>query len=163
MPHHPWWKGARGEWYVIAQIALFGLIILGLRNMPGWPAWPHLYQQIGAFGGSLLMAVGGLLLISGGFKLGNKNLTALPHPKDQSTLVQGGPFRYVRHPMYGGGIILAFGWALFIHGWLTLVYTLILLAFFDLKSRREERWLCEKFPGYAAYQTRTRRLIPFLY
>jgi protein-S-isoprenylcysteine O-methyltransferase Ste14 len=39
----------------------------------------------------------------------------------------------------------------------------ILLAFFDLKSRREEAWLVKRFPEYAAYQRRTRRLIPWLY
>jgi protein-S-isoprenylcysteine O-methyltransferase Ste14 len=33
----------------------------------------------------------------------------------------------------------------------------------EVKSRREERWLREKFPEYAAYQRRVRRLIPFLY
>jgi protein-S-isoprenylcysteine O-methyltransferase Ste14 len=163
MSHTPWWKGSRGEWYVLIQFALFALVILGLRNVPGWPIWEQPYQQIGAVVGSLLMAVGGLLLVSGGFKLGMTNLTALPHPKDQGVLRQNGPFRFVRHPMYSGGIIMAFGWALFIHGWLTLVYAIILFAFFDLKSRREERWLRDKFPGYAEYQTRTRKLIPFLY
>jgi protein-S-isoprenylcysteine O-methyltransferase Ste14 len=38
-----------------------------------------------------------------------------------------------------------------------------LLVFFDVKARREERWLCEKVAGYAAYQLRARRLIPFIY
>jgi len=40
---------------------------------------------------------------------------------------------------------------------------LVALGFFDLKSRREERWLEERYPGYAAYRARTRRLIPGLY
>jgi protein-S-isoprenylcysteine O-methyltransferase Ste14 len=48
-------------------------------------------------------------------------------------------------------------------GWLTIGYAIILLVFFDIKSRREERWLSEKFSGYAAYQKRVRKLIPLLY
>jgi protein-S-isoprenylcysteine O-methyltransferase Ste14 len=36
-------------------------------------------------------------------------------------------------------------------------------VFFDLKSRREEIWLAEQFPDYAAYKARTRRLLPWLY
>jgi protein-S-isoprenylcysteine O-methyltransferase Ste14 len=39
----------------------------------------------------------------------------------------------------------------------------VLLAFFDLKSRREERWLAEQFEGYEAYRSRTRKLLPWLY
>jgi protein-S-isoprenylcysteine O-methyltransferase Ste14 len=32
-----------------------------------------------------------------------------------------------------------------------------------VKSRREERWLCEKYPDYAAYQARVHKLIPLIY
>ena len=46
---------------------------------------------------------------------------------------------------------------------MTLIYAGVLLAFFDVKSRREERWLTEKFPDYAAYRTRVHKLIPFVY
>ena len=38
-----------------------------------------------------------------------------------------------------------------------------LAMFFDIKSRREEVWLAEHFPEYAAYQRRVRKLIPFIY
>jgi len=48
-------------------------------------------------------------------------------------------------------------------GWMTLVYAVVLMVFFDLKARREERWLREEVPGYADYQKRVHRLIPFLY
>lgn len=40
---------------------------------------------------------------------------------------------------------------------------LILFAFFDLKSRREEHWLSAKYPDYEAYRRRTCKLIPFVY
>jgi protein-S-isoprenylcysteine O-methyltransferase Ste14 len=39
----------------------------------------------------------------------------------------------------------------------------VLFIFFDLKSRREERWLMEAYPGYAKYRQRVRKLIPFVY
>src|SRR5215813_11104531 len=31
------------------------------------------------------------------------------------------------------------------------------------QARREERWLEEKFPGYAAHKSRVKKLIPFVY
>ena len=89
----------------------------------------------------------GLLIFTGVFSLG-ANLTAVPYPKEQASLVETGPYRFVRHPMYCGGIFMAFGWAFWVHGWLTLGYALVLLVFFDLKSRLEEKWLEDKFSGY---------------
>jgi protein-S-isoprenylcysteine O-methyltransferase Ste14 len=65
--------------------------------------------------------------------------------------------------MYCGGILIAFGWAFLVHGWLTIGYAIIMLAFFDVKSRREEQWLSGKFPGYAEYQKHVHKLIPFIY
>jgi len=106
--------------------------------------------------------MGGLLAVAGIFGLG-ANLTALPYPKDEATLVETGPYRLVRHPIYSGVILMAFGWALWVHGWLTIGYAIILFVFFDVKSRREEQWLKGKFPDYAAYQKRVRKLIPFVY
>ena len=69
----------------------------------------------------------------------------------------------MRHPVYAGGIALAFGWALWVGGWLTLLYALLLLVFMDYKATREELWLREQYPGYPAYAARVRKLIPFVY
>jgi protein-S-isoprenylcysteine O-methyltransferase Ste14 len=65
--------------------------------------------------------------------------------------------------MYSGVMVAATGWALVRHGWLTLVYVLAGWVFIEVKVRREEKWLLERFPGYAAYQRRVRKLIPFVY
>ena len=55
------------------------------------------------------------------------------------------------------------GWAIWRHGWLTLLYAALLFLLFDAKARREERWLLEKFPSYSEYKRRVRKLVPFLY
>jgi len=158
----PWWKGARGEWLVVGQVALIGLVFFGPRTVLGWPAWAFPFPRAWPVAGSVLMIVGGALLVAGLIHLG-RGLTPLPYPKDGADLIQAGPFSLVRHPMYSGGFGLAVGWALYVRGWLTLGYVVALFVFLDAKSRREERWLAEKFPAYAAYQRRVRKLIPFLY
>jgi protein-S-isoprenylcysteine O-methyltransferase Ste14 len=109
-----------------------------------------------------LMVVGGVLFVVGLVRLG-RGLTPLPYPKDGAELIQTGPFALVRHPIYSGALVLALGWALYVQGWLTLGYVVVLFVFLDVKSRREERWLAEKFPAYAAYQRRVRKLVPFVY
>jgi protein-S-isoprenylcysteine O-methyltransferase Ste14 len=162
MSKTPWWKGAHGEWYVVGQVALFMLVVFGARNWKGCKAWTPPFTWLAWVVGGLLMLAGALLLAAAILRLGS-NLTAVPYPKEEATLVQAGPYRLVRHPIYCGLILIAFGWALLVHGWLTLAYAAILLAFFDIKSRREEKWLTAKFPAYAGYQKRVRKLIPFVY
>jgi protein-S-isoprenylcysteine O-methyltransferase Ste14 len=158
----PWWKGTHGEWYVVGQIALIVLVFFGPRTCPGWPIWSAPFTWLGLIVGFAILLTGITLLIVAIFRLGS-NLTAVPYPKEQGTLIETGPYQLVRHPMYCGGILIAFGWGFLVHGWLTLGYAIIMLVFFDFKSRKEERWLKGKFPGYAEYQKRVRKLIPFIY
>ncbi len=158
----PWWKGARGEWYVVGQVALFLLVMFGPRNGSTPPEWPHPYVQAGVFLGAILLLAGFLLVVTGMLKLG-KNIAAVPCPREGATLIVSGPYSFVRHPMYGGAIIMAFGWAFFIQGCLTFLYAMILFLFFDLKARREERWLQDTFCGYEEYQKRVKKLIPYVY
>lgn len=157
-----WWRGARGEWYVVAQLLLMAIVFFGPRTIPGLPVWLEPFARFWIFIGLALMLAGSCLLLAGLMRLGS-NLTPLPYPKADATLIQTGPYRIVRHPMYAGGIVLAYGWALFVHGWLTLVYATILLIFLDIKSAREELWLTAKFPEYPEYQHRVRKLIPFIH
>lgn len=159
-PNTPWWKGPRGEWYVVVQIVLFVLILWAPRNVSGL-SWP-LSGAVSSITGIVLMALGMALSIAAALNLGT-NLTPLPHPKDDASLVVSGPYRLLRHPMYGGVILLALGWAFYVEGWLTLACTALTILFFDIKTRREECWLLQRFPDYAAYRTRVRKLIPFIY
>lgn len=143
----------------MVQVALFGLVLCGPR---GWTAWPGPLAGAATVAGVLLMAGGLALIVAAFFNLG-RNLTPLPHPKDDGRLVDHGAYGLVRHPIYSGGIAAAFGWALVVHGSLTLGYAVILAIFLDIKSRREERWLREKYPEYGDYAKRVRKLVPFIY
>ena len=116
----------------------------------------HLWRMVG-FPVSIL-----LLFAAGTVGLG-PGLTPLPYPRDTAHLVESGPFALVRHPMYGGGLILALGWALCVRGWLTVAYVVVLFLFLDRKAAREERWLAEKYPTYGDYRKRVRKLVPFIY
>ena len=158
----PWWQGPRGEGYVIMQFVLFGVIFFAPKSWPGWPAWTVPWSTMGVAAGLLLGSIGTLLVLVGLISLGG-NLTAVPRPIENGKMVQSGPYRLVRHPIYSGIIIGAFGWGLLQNGILTLGYALILFFFFDIKSRREERWLCEKYGDYPAYQQQVKKLIPFVY
>jgi protein-S-isoprenylcysteine O-methyltransferase Ste14 len=69
----------------------------------------------------------------------------------------------VRHPIYFGVLLAAFGIALWSLSPLRLLLTLVLALFFDRKANQEETWLQERYMEYPAYRARTRKLIPWIY
>jgi protein-S-isoprenylcysteine O-methyltransferase Ste14 len=147
---------------VVAQVAFIVLVLFGPRTWPGGALLSFPHPRVWSMAGVVLVVTGLTLMTAGGLWLGT-NVTPLPHPKATATLVETGPFHLVRHPMYSGGILIAFGWAIWVRGPLTIGYAVLVFVFLDIKSRREEQWLRETFAGYAKYQTRVRKLIPFVY
>lgn len=53
----------------------------------------------------------------------------------------------MRHPIYSGLTLAAAGWSLMWSSVAALFAALALLGFFDVKARREERWLEAQFTG----------------
>jgi protein-S-isoprenylcysteine O-methyltransferase Ste14 len=159
---YKWWKGERGEWYVVVQFILFGLIFIAPFMTAQLSGWPDPWSMIGRVLGVLLIGIGGVLAFAGLVNLG-RNLAIVPHPKEDASLVEYGAYKIVRHPIYSGVILGAFGWGLFMNSLPTLLLAAILFLFFDIKSRREEKWLSRKFEDYSAYQQRVHKLVPFIY
>ena len=108
------------------------------------------------------MGCGALLSARGLLDL-RENLTPFPRPLPEARLVDTGAYSLVRHPIYGGLILGAVGWAIFMASPVALVLAVGLAVFFYLKSRREELWLAEQFADYGAYQSRTRRMLPWIW
>jgi protein-S-isoprenylcysteine O-methyltransferase Ste14 len=147
---------------VAIQVVLFAAIGLAGLALPG--ALGGTGATLAALAGWALVGTGGVLALAGLAGLqGGDALTAVPHPRDEARLVERGAYGLVRHPIYGGLVIAAAGWALARGSIAALAGAAALLVFFDLKRRREEAWLEERFADYAAYRTRTRRLIPWLW
>jgi protein-S-isoprenylcysteine O-methyltransferase Ste14 len=151
--------GPRGEGWVVIQVVLFVLVVVA--GTAG-PAVEGAARVALALPGAALVAAGAWLAVRGLLDL-REALTPLPHPRDGAELVDTGAYRLVRHPIYGGLVLAATGWALLTAAIPALLGAAVLLAFFRLKSGREESWLRERYPGYAAYAAQTKRLIPYLY
>ena len=84
-----------------------------------------------------------------------------PHPDGH--LVQDGPYRFVRHPMYGSVLLLAAGAAMWLGSVMGWALFLALLAVLMAKARMEERWLEQRYPQYAEYRLRTYCLVPLVH
>ena len=148
--------GKRGEGWFVVQLVLFAVILLAPPVPPvTFPPW------LRALGVGILV-VGGVVGTGGILALGS-NLTAFPKPIAGGTLVTGGVYSIVRHPIYTGLILGTLGLGIFRESLLGIGLAVVLFIFFDLKSRREEKWLVEAYPEYAAYRKRVKKLVPWVY
>lgn len=147
---------------MVIQLGLLALVALGPRTPGGATGWPAPWGAAAGLVGGLLALTGAGLAVLGSLQLG-RNLSPFPRPPAGATLVRTGAYRIVRHPIYGGLILMALGWALIVNGSLTLLYVFALVFILDAKTRSEERWLIARFDAYREYRQRVRKLIPFLY
>ncbi|RIK28977.1 MAG: isoprenylcysteine carboxylmethyltransferase family protein [Chloroflexi bacterium] len=149
--------GSRGEGWVIGQFVIGAAVLAAtFFTRVELPLWLH-------YLGGALFILGGGIALAGLLRL-DGNLSPFPKPKDGNhTLVTSGVYSLVRHPIYSGVAIGALGWTLWWGTLLGIALAIVLFIWFDLKARREEKWLVEKYPAYAAYRTRVKKLIPFLY
>lgn len=150
----------KGAWYVVVQGILIGLILFGPQGSLLVISEPiaSILQSCGIAIGLLAT----LIMVIAVINLG-KNLTPLPCPKDNAVLIQNGLYQFVRHPIYFGVLLAALAWLLIFPGLYILIYVIGLFFLFDIKARREEVWLVERFPDYRDYQRRVKKLIPAIY
>jgi protein-S-isoprenylcysteine O-methyltransferase Ste14 len=92
-----------------------------------------------------------------------RNWSGVVTLKEEHELVERGPYRFVRHPIYTGILTMFFATAL-AQGYLSgFVGTLLMFASFWIKLGREEELMLQQFPErYRAYQQRAKRIIPFV-
>ncbi len=151
--------GPRGEGWVLLQGVLLVLIgaagALGARWPVGW--------RTGRVVGAVALGLAGMSLAVAGFAHLGSQLTPFPKPVERGLLKQVGVYRLVRHPIYGGVLLLVVAWSLGTSP-LALIPTGLLALLFEGKRRREEAWLVERYPEYEEYRRRVRRrFIPLVW
>ena len=156
--------GPRGEGWVALQGVCFALMFAAIAAAPPEDVRDTVAVGTRQIAGYIVGMIGAVMIGSGVAELRRAQaLTTVPYPRNGAHLVERGAFRVVRHPIYGGLIVGAIGLAL-ITPWVgTAIAVGLLSIVLDLKRRREEVWLAERYAGYAAYRTRTKALIPFVY
>jgi protein-S-isoprenylcysteine O-methyltransferase Ste14 len=128
------------------------------------------YTQIGPlpdsvfYPGLLIAILGYSILYWGYWTLGRNFSTELTIYQDHQ-LVERGPYRFVRHPVYSGLLLATVGFGLAVQSWAAIVCDLIIYAVaFGYRLRAEEKLLISEFGDqYKSYSRRVKRLIPFIY
>jgi protein-S-isoprenylcysteine O-methyltransferase Ste14 len=112
--------------------------------------------------GAVLFTLGLTTALLGRIQLGDNWLDIeTASVKVEQTTVTHGVYRYVRHPIYAGDLLLLFGLELALNSW-GVVFVLLLAPVILRQAVREEEMLKQTLPGYDLYCRRTRRFIPFL-
>jgi len=131
---------------------LYGGGVLGARFLPaaGWAA------PLG-----MVMTLAGLLFACWARQVLGSNWSAVVQLKQDHELIERGPYRHVRHPIYTGLLLAFLGTAVALGEWRGLLALTIVAVSFWRKLRLEERWLGEQFGApYADYMRRVKALIP---
>lgn len=138
-------------------LALFPVFRGAAWNRPLLPlAW---MPRVGTAGA--VIAVGGLALVLWSRITLGKYWSRIVAVKQDHKLVQSGPYRAIRHPLYTGILTASLGTALAFGLWRTLLALVLLWTAFIWRAYREDEVMAGQFGAeFAAYRTRSGRLLP---
>lgn len=113
---------------------------------------------IGAVGGAII----GLLAITEHGRVNKGGPNVVPTPNQNADLITSGLYKRIRHPIYTGVLLVAFGITIWHGHVITMVATIFLVGLLTYKSLYEEEMLMEQYPDYGQYRRRTGRFFPKL-
>ncbi|MCI0677583.1 MAG: 2-amino-4-hydroxy-6-hydroxymethyldihydropteridine diphosphokinase [Actinobacteria bacterium] len=149
---------ALARWLVVVQFSLLGLVALAMT----YDGSVVVRAEVSRLVGVGLSIIGVVVAVSATRRL-DTAFTPNPEPRPGSSLVDHGPYRYVRHPIYSGLVLLALGGSAAVASWAGLAGSGVLIVFFLVKIAYEERRLRMRYAGYRDYMRRVRgRIVPFL-
>ncbi len=136
----------------------------------GLSAWDLVRQQEGLFMfsvqnfvGAALFAIGFTIELVAQITLRHSYSSTLVIREDHQ-LITHGVYRFIRHPIYLGVILVFIGFAVYASSLYGLLVMSALIPVFLNRIRMEERLLTEEFGDvYRAYKQTTSKLIPFVY
>jgi protein-S-isoprenylcysteine O-methyltransferase Ste14 len=109
------------------------------------------------------LCIAGLLVALWARVILGRNWSGMVTLKEGHELVERGPYRFVRHPIYTGMLAMFFATALVQRHLAGFAGVLLMFASFWIKLGFEENLMLQQFPErYAAYRQRTKRIIPFV-
>ena len=113
---------------------------------------------------SVVLLIAGQLFAVWARDILGRNWSGTVTVKEDHELIQTGPYRLVRHPIYTGLLLALTGSALAQDRWSSVLAVVLVFVSFWIKLLREEAWMRETFgEKYDAYCARTKRLVPFVW
>lgn len=139
-------------------------VLVGYLVAPEWSGWPRLPLPSWLRLAGIVLGSGCAVWLYWVLKTIGSNISETVLTKSGHELVTEGPYRWIRHPLYTGGLAFVLSLVLVSANALLLVLEVAFLLFlFGVVIPREEAHLIGRFgERYRAYQQRTGRLLPRL-
>lgn len=157
------WKRLAKPWDKAIMILLIAALV-PLFVLPGLDAiryrWSYVPLPLKVFGfGGIVLSYG---LIFWVVKTNPYSSAVVEIQEDRGhKTITTGPYKYVRHPMYVGAILLFFSVPLALGSLITFVPSIILTVLIVVRTYLEDKTLHQELEGYTAYaETVKYRLIP---
>ena len=150
-------KRLKGNLLVLGQFILIGLLIF----VPASGLNTGVFSTFLAGVSLISMFIGFVILALSALALG-KSLTAHPIPAKNAVLVTDGLYRFVKHPIYSGLILLGFGLTIAGGFFPHAIFFVALVLLLNYKASFEEKLLASTYAGYNEYSKKTGRFIPRL-
>ena len=113
--------------------------------------------------GTILCVIGILIMVWAREYLG-KNWSGNVIIQQGHSLSRNGPYRYVRHPIYSGGLLAMFASAIVVGQIFGFIWILFSAFGLIMKIKQEENLLTKQFPNeYPLYKKHVKKLIPFIW
>jgi len=109
-----------------------------------------------------LQALALLLLLWARVTFGRRSFHVVADPTEGG-LVTGGPYRYIRHPIYAALCLFASAGVAGHWSWSTGLCGGLVLASAVIRILCEEALVAARYPEYAQYKATTWRMIPYVY
>lgn len=144
---------------------LYLLGMFALIYKPGWFGLASVAAPKSHIRGLLGVAfcATGIALIVVARRVLGRNWSDLVVLKQDHQLVQSGPYRWMRHPLYSGLLLALLGSALTVGGGAGYAITGCCFIGLLIKSRKEEQLLAREFPTYGEYRHHVRAFVPFVF
>jgi len=146
---------------LVGVIGIISVIVVGLDRLFSWTPIFDLWIRLL---GLLLLTLGYILssyaLVVNRFFSG---MVRLQTDRGQHVISEG-PYRWVRHPGYAGGLLSYLATPLLLNSFWAAIPILIAIGLYFLRTSLEDRFLQENLEGYHAYAEKVRyRLIPAIW
>ena len=129
---------------------------LDVRNEWSPPMGPALH-----IGGGIFFALGWALLLWATASNAFFSTTVRIQEERGHTVQTGGPYQFVRHPGYVGGILYQLATPFLLGSWWALIPMILSVPLYVLRTTLEDKTLHEELDGYKEYAQQTRyRLLP---
>lgn len=144
--------------YIVYYLPILAMVVMGLDHRFCWSCFMPRLRSGFAAGLGVGLFLGGYLLSTWAF-VENRFFSSVVRIQTDSghAVCESGPYRFIRHPGYLGGILIWLVTPLILGSFWGFIPAAVLIILYIVRTRLEDQTLQAELPGYRQYAQR----VPF--